>query len=93
MITNPSPKARFMGSKANVEAHRSLMQRDDLQHSIDFALLEYQRRVAMITNEQLAATGHFRILGALEFIQTMKDLAESTPEPTKIIPPSLNHRA
>ena len=69
------------------------MQNPVLERALDYALLEYQKVVAMKTNEQLAATGHFRILGALEFIQTMKDLAESQVEPPKVITPSLNHRA
>lgn len=82
-----------MASKVFVEAHRALMQREDLQRSLDFSLLEYQKQVSVRTEPPLAATGHFRVLGALEFIQILKDLAESVPEPTKIVPASLNHRA
>lgn len=82
-----------MSVKSFVEEHRELMQSNVLQRSLDFALLEYQKQIAVRTEPQMASTGHFRMLGALEFIQIMKDLAESTPEPTKLVTPSLNHRA
>lgn len=80
--TNPTPKQRFQADKKAVENHRSLMQRDDLQRSIDFALLEYQHQVALRTNEQMSGSGHFRMLGALEFIGQMKNLAETYQAPT-----------
>lgn len=93
MITNPSPKARFIHSKEFVEKHRELMQRDDLQRGLDYALLEYQKEVAMRTNEQMAGTGHFRIVGALEFIQILKDLAEPMAIMPKREDKTLNYRA
>lgn len=61
------------------------MQRDDLREALDFALLQYQTRVALITNESMAGGGHFRMLGALEFIQELITLAESSP-PTPVKP-------
>ena len=90
---NPTPKQRFMSSKDAVAAHRSLMQRDDLQMSLDFALLEYQRRVVQSINDSMAGAGHLRIVGALEFLSTLKSLAESMPTPVLVDHDNLNQKA
>lgn len=92
-VINPSPKTRFMSSKANVERHREMMQNDYLQTSLDFALLEYQAQVAVRTPENVAGAGHFRMLGALEFVQTLKTLAESVQVPVSIVRDNLDHQA
>lgn len=84
VVINPSPKTRYMSDTKRISIHRELMQRDDVIMALDFALLQYQSRVAQITNESMAGAGHFRMLGALEFIQELITLAESqTIRPVK----------
>ena len=91
-IINPSPKTRFQSARSNVESHRSLMQRDDLQRSIDAALLEYQAQVCLRTNEQMAGAGHLRMLGVHEFLQVLRHLGESYSGPRATDSP-INHKA
>lgn len=90
---NPTPKQRFIQSTAIVSAHRNLMQSDQLRMSLDFALLEYQRRVSETSNPDMngAVAGHFRMLGAQEFINTLIMLAETPVIPTVKPQGNLDH--
>jgi hypothetical protein len=65
-----------MQSSATISAHRNLMQRDELRIALDFALMEYQSRVSLTSKEDMngAVAGHFRMLGAQEFVQTLRSL-------------------
>lgn len=91
---NPTPKERFRSSAAAVSAHRDLMQRQDLQMSLDFALLEYGRRRFKPMNDQFAGAEGLRVAGAYEFVECLKNLAEPMPELT-VMPSkqNLDHRA
>jgi hypothetical protein len=95
-VINPSPKTRFQENKNFVEQHRKLIERSDLQVSLDYAMLEYQKQLvatgSLGGNE--AAASHFRMLGAHEFVQVFKLLAEQVqqPVPLKTVD-NLNHRA
>lgn len=92
---NPSPKTRFQEQKALVDQHKRLIERNDLQTSIDYALLQYQSQLvgmSDVLNGNSAAASHFRLLGAHEFIQVFKTLAEQHV-PTVVKPQdNLNHR-
>ncbi len=91
---NPSPKARFQADKKLIEQHNRLIERSDLQTSIDYALLEYQAQLTGIAaggNE--AAAAHFRLMGAHEFINIFKRLSEQHQEPIIQTLDNLNHRA
>ncbi len=87
IIKNPSPKARFVSSPTLVKSHRDLLADNQLQMSMDFALLQYQ---ATLTNNMpsdmagAAAVG-LRLLGAQEFVSTFRLLAETAnlPAPAK----------
>lgn len=82
-ITNPTPRQRFQQSAKTVSAHRELMQRPDLEAGMDFALMEYQRQLAQsVTTFNDAAANHFKITGALEYIQTLRNLAEPSALPS-----------
>lgn len=81
-----------MQDAKRISRHRDLMQSDDLQTSIDFALLEYQRQLATRVQESMAGAGHLRMLGALEFLQTLKTLGEATVPSEVVTPKDLNHR-
>jgi hypothetical protein len=90
---NPSPRVRFQSVPENIKRHRELVTRDDLQTSLDFALLEYQRLVMKTTEPQVAGMGHFKMAGALEFIHAFKTLAEQEQVPEKKDFGKLNYKA
>ena len=74
---NPSPKTLVLIDKKWIEAHRNLLQLPIFDRSINQALLEYQRVLvhkAKDGNESAAA--HYKMTGALEFLNLFKNLAE-----------------
>ncbi|OLE10693.1 MAG: hypothetical protein AUG89_11560 [Acidobacteria bacterium 13_1_20CM_4_56_7] len=77
------------------QKHRALMQSEDFQRSLDYALLEYQRQLAQtaVTNTLEPTACHFKIVGALEFMQTLRNLAESPMRPEVVRDGNLDHRA
>lgn len=75
--TNPSPKKRFMSSGKLVSQHREMIASPVLRISLDYALLEYQRRLSLPAMDQIAAAAHFKTAGALEFIDVLMNLAEN----------------
>lgn len=88
-ITNPSPRQRFQMSSKAISAHRELMQRPDLEVGLDFALMEYQGILSrQSTTFNDAAANHFKITGVLEFLQTLRQLAE--PNAPTTLPKSDN---
>lgn len=70
-----------MESGGLVSAHREIMQTPQLRASLDFALLEYQRRLTGPAYDQIAAAAHFKMSGAMEFVDCLINLAEAH-EPT-----------
>jgi hypothetical protein len=83
-IINPSPKNVVLADKKWCEAHRSLIQSPVLTNSVNSTLLEYQRSLinrAKDGNE--AAAAHYKMSGALEFVNLFKNLAEPVDIVTK----------
>ncbi len=83
---NPSPKKRFSDYKAYVDAHRELMQKPELQRAFDFALMEMFHSLADKTVDgNSAASNQYKMIGAKEFIHTLKNLAEVVviPKPVR----------
>lgn len=79
---NPSPKQRFIATKAYVDAHRDFCQRPDLQRALDFALAQYAWELcAMDMDGNKAAQNQFKLTGAHEFVRTLKSLAETPMMP------------
>jgi len=84
-ITNPTPKQRFQQHKDNIENHRLLIGQNAFDVGVDFSLQEYQRLLSQqSTTFNDAAANHFKITGALEFIQTMRNLGEMPARPTVV---------
>ncbi len=83
VITNPTPKARFQESGQNVSNHRDLIGSREFERATDFALLEYQRQLSMqdISNLNTAAAAHIKMLGAMEFLQVLRNLSEAPTVP------------
>ncbi len=68
---------RFQQDDRRTKAHLSLMERDDLAGSLDAALMEYQRQLCQNSSTlNDAAANHFKISGALEFLNVFKRLSE-----------------
>lgn len=73
---NPSPKKQFQLSKQRMKAHLELIGRPDLEDSLNTALLQYQWNLCKkMGNLNDAASNHFKIAGALEFLDEFKKLA------------------
>ena len=84
-ITNPTPKQRFQEHKSNIEAHRRMIELNTFDFGVDFALQEYQRLLSQqSTTFNDAAANHFKITGALEFLQTLRNLGEMQTRPAVV---------
>lgn len=93
---NPSPKHRFQESKDNVEKHRNMLQSREFERAIDFALAEYQRYMAqgpLDASPNQALAGHYKQMGAVEFVHVLKTLAEPPPAITPRVIDQLDHKA
>jgi hypothetical protein len=84
-VVNPTPRQKFQTIPSTVSAHRELMQNPQLNFSIDMALMEMQRRQANVADKDVtgAATNHFKIQGALEFVEILRHLGETATLPPR----------
>ena len=81
---NPTPKKRFSDYKAYVDAHRELMQKPEVQRAFDFALMQMFHELAdKSTDGNSAAANQYKMIGAKEFIYTVRNLAEVQAAPAK----------
>ena len=80
---NPSPRAKFQAIKACVDAHRSLIERQDFVLAIDTAEKEFVwQKASLVGNANDAAAAFYKLQGVHEFIKTLRTLAEQpTPLP------------
>lgn len=77
---NPSPRARFQSVQGNITAHKALLENPYFDRGCDFAMLEYQRLLAeQVKDPNTAMSAGAKLQGALEFLQTLKTLAEAAP--------------
>lgn len=91
---NPSPKTRFLQKEANVKAHHALIEREDLDHSLDTALNQYQLLLVLDAKDaNAAAAAHFKITGVLEFLHQFKYLGEAVTPNKTTKPTGLNYEA
>lgn len=80
-----------MSSGVNVSAHRELCVSKQMQSSINLALLEYQRIMAVDTRDSNgAAANMFKLKGAQEFMDVFLKLAEAPVIRTKDEEPPRN---
>lgn len=73
-VLNPSPKTRFLSSDQNVGKHRDMVDSNEFQRAADFALMEYQ--AILCQRESNPAVLGMKIMGAQEFLQTLRLLSE-----------------
>src|SRR5579863_3174313 len=77
---NPSAKSRFQIAAENIRLHRAMMELPAFERGMDAALLEYGSILSkQNTNGNEAMASGFKLQGALEYLQTLKTLAESAP--------------
>lgn len=92
-----SPKARFLENPQNPTKHRDLLEVPQLQKSLDAAMLQYEAVLCanMGSNMEAASSVGLRILGAHEFLNIFRVLAETPVEGTSRVPQNanLNHKA
>jgi hypothetical protein len=77
MIT--SPKIRFQAYKEATQRHLDLTASDGFIEAVDYALLQFVAAAPNPNNQEEAAAGYHRILGARDFIRTLFTLADATP--------------
>ncbi len=94
VIKSPNPKLRFQESADNVSKHRDLIASREFQRAADFALLQYEVILSNtpLDNFNMAASAHFRLLGAQEFLQVLRTLGETQSAPAKTLIEELNYK-
>ena len=67
----------------------------EFQRGVDFTILQYQADLIMRNNNMNeAAAGLLKLQGAMEFVQTLRNLGEpAQPMPRKLAIPQLDHSA
>jgi hypothetical protein len=85
-VINPSPRTRFQQDVLSVTKHRAMLEMPSFTAATDAAMLQYQAELAARCNDgNSAAAMGFKLLGAHEYLQTLKLLAES-PRPAPAVP-------
>ncbi len=80
---NPTPKTRFQSDEANIKAHHDLLENPAFQKAEDFAVMSYNRSIALATatdtNPQVASmVAGWKLAGVQEFLAEFHSLAEKT---------------
>lgn len=96
---NPTPKQTAMEIRGFIGKHRELVDSQQFQDSLFFAEAEYIHQLTRLapsniiasSSEQAAAACFQRILGAHEFVRTLRNLSESPPAPKPSLPTNLDH--
>ena len=92
-IVNPTPKIRFQAIKGAIDAHHTLVQTESFGRAKDFALLEYQRKLAKnlgatpAQGQQIEAMANaWKLQGIEEFMAEFMLLAD---KPVEVQPPGV----
>ena len=77
---NPSPRVRFQAIPNAITQHKAMLENPAFDRACDHAMFEYNRLCAeQIRDGNSAMAAGFKTQGALEFLQTLKTLAEAAP--------------
>lgn len=90
---NPTPKEQFLSNKKVVEAHNSMMQSVQMDISINTALLQYAHDLMVKTPESMPGAGHYKLVGAMEFVRVLRTLSETATNPKAADRDNLDHHA
>lgn len=90
---NISPRTRFQQSGVRLSAHRDMITSDAFRLAADAALLQYAADIGQQTKDGNAAMASgFRMLGAQELIQVMRQLGDTTPTIRSVINDNLRQQ-
>lgn len=82
---NRTPKQRFHDHPEWLSQHNQFVVSPIFERGSDFALLQYQAYLSsQSVDGQNAAANHFKMVGAIEFLQTFRLLAEKPMMPTVV---------
>ena len=74
---NPSPKQRFREHANNITLHKDLIAMPEFERAIDFAMLEFNRKVsAEIKDTNSALAAGYKLQAVNEFIEVLRTLTE-----------------
>lgn len=74
---NPSPKQRFRERANNIALHKDLLALPEFERAIDFAVLEYHRKVsAEIKDTNSALAAGYKMQAVTEFLDVLRTLTE-----------------
>lgn len=98
VIKNPSPKSRFQDTPSRVTKHRDMIASTEFELAADFGMLHYVGQLASGVNPTNPTFNDYAVIGvkvcgALEFLQSMRLLAESRPPIQVQTTDNLDHRA
>ncbi len=85
-----SPKEKFLASKVRQEWEK-ITETQAFEQACDYALLQMLGK--MPRNLELSADAHMQMVGAQNFIHTLKTIHETTQEPPKPTSQGLNYNA
>lgn len=82
-LDTKSPQERFWDNKDAVEKHRSLVSHPSFERSVEVALAQYQHQESFKAerNLEIAAATQFKISGAHQFVQLLRNLSEHQQPP------------
>lgn len=77
---NITPKQRFQRSGLKLSNHRDLVASESFIIGAETALLEYQAKItSQITDGNTAMAAGFRLMGAQELVNCIRNLADTVP--------------
>lgn len=92
---NPTPMQVLHSSKEMLHRHRELMQQPAFVQAVQMAEAQYVRMLATsrsVCDGNTAAANFYKISGASEFINVLKNLGETAPLPPQSTDRKLDHK-
>jgi hypothetical protein len=86
-----SPKEKFQSSQIRTGQWEQIVSNHIFDEACDVALLQMQHNLPPIKEE--AFESHMKMVGAQDFLRTLKTLHETTQEPKKETRQGLNYQA
>lgn len=84
-VKNPTPKQRFIQNTRALKDYVGILDNEAFQVATDLAMLEYQRTLSRQTTDALSASAAgFKLKGALEFLNTLRSLPDTTVLPARV---------
>lgn len=78
-VKNPTPKQRFLLNTRALKDYVGILDTDAFQTATDLAMLEYQQALSRGTTDALTASAAgYKLKGALEFLQTLRTLPDTS---------------